>query len=431
MLSYVAILKDNIYIFEIILQLMRLYKIFSGALLVLLVFNSCSNKTEQYYPVTIQLNLSNSTIDSMRLSEIAYKVEYIPLQTTQSSILSSNSFNSLVISKDNIFIQNESDVLKFNKNGNFENTLFTVGRGPEEATARCFTVDENNQLVYVFDHLTKDVKIYNFDGKFIGKIVKQINTPYHWTYSIGFFNNTLLVTTPQGPKSKYLYSCFDLRNDSIRVIYNNLREYEKSQLDKESLSPYDYAFQITDTTIMFKEWFNDTILKMGKNFKIEPKYIINLGNHQLEWKTWRDHGMFDIAGGPPIGYRIQSFCETKSYLFLTAMSFKSPQIFAVYNKNNDSVKLFTRQAFKWTSDPIYLKNDLDNIVDFPLMNRDGYFCYYDKCLYSIIEAKDFHLGYTKYATETKKSTSYLSSMTHIFNYITEFSNPVIIRIYLK
>ena len=411
---------------------------FIAYLVLLFAFVSCNNRGNPEsqnvgLPKTIHLNLSEASTDSINLSFIAKKVEYIPLQTTDSSML--NYFYDFNITKDYFFIQDEGCVLKYDKNGKFITSLYKVGRGPGETSTRSFTVDESGELVYVLDNFNGDVKVYDFSGKFIKNINKPINTSEQRTASIGYFNNNLIVSTAQFPLVKYLYSCFDVTTDSIRNIYRNYHSYDKSQ---EKLYPsliywIDHSYQIIDSSLIIKEWFCDTIYKMNKEFIMEPRYILDLGNHKLEWEGWRDHGMFNIAAGPPLGYWVQSFIETKSFLLAVLKSHKEQKLFALFNKRTASVKILANKNYApRTNNQVYLKNNLDNIITFPLISKmNGDLFYYDNCLYSVIEAKDFVAAYQSASEKTKNSTKYLKTMASVFSAITEFSNPIIMKVYLK
>lgn len=213
------------------------------------VYVSCTNletTTQNDFPVTINLDLSKAVENSMNLSEISERVEYIPLQSTDSSLI--GDFSRFVITQDNFFIVHNASVLTFDKYGKFKNSLFRVGNGPGEANAYCLTVDENAENVYVYDHKINDVKVYSFHGQYLKTINKSIRPPGSWIYSIGFFNNNLFVQTTQRPMAKYLYSCIDLATDSIRVLYKNYRKHNKPDENKITYSPYDYHYQITDST---------------------------------------------------------------------------------------------------------------------------------------------------------------------------------------
>jgi hypothetical protein len=81
---------------------------------------------------------------------------------------------------------------------------------------------------------------------------------------------------------------------------------------------------------------------------------------------------------------------------------------------------------------IYLKNDLDNLITFPLMSKTiGTIFYFDNCLFSLIESKEFAKAYKSVSVKTKRATKYLRDMAPIFDKIDEFSNPVLIKVYLK
>ncbi len=406
-----------------------------GTSLILLVsILSCSNNTnesqENDFPKVIYVNPSEARTDSLNLSEIAAKIEYIPLQTTDSSLIS--YFSVFAITKDYIFIKNGQSVLTFDKSGNFINSLFKVGRGPGETLASYIAADEINEFVYVLDYRSQDVNIYDFKGYYINTIRKQINSPEHMTWAIGFWDNMLFVSTAQKPNVKYLYSCFDLKTDSIHILYRNYRDYDKSQINKNQITPYDYHYLITESGILFKERYCDTVFKVNRDLIPEPRYIIDLGNKKLTWEGWRDHGMFwDFAEGPPSGYVVQSFVETRSFFFLVLTSYKEPELFAVYNKRTDSVKVFKNKYYEKLSSQVFLRNDLDNLISFPPMNQSNFLYYYDGCLYGVIEATDFAEAYRKASGETKNSTEYLRTMAPALSKITEFSNPIIMKVSLK
>lgn len=380
------------------------------------------------FPVTINLNLSEAVEDSMNLSEIARKVEYIPLQTTDSSLL--GYFRKFAITEDYFFIVNDLSVLIFDDEGNYINRLFSIGSGPGEAAAYCIAVDERGERVFVYDHKLSNIKIYDFQGNYIKTMKESIRHPGTWVYSIGFFNNNLLVHTTQRPHAKYLYSSIDLSNDSIRILCRNYRTYSKSQEGKIPYSPYDYHYQITDSTILYKETYSDTIFSVNKDFKQTARYIINLGDRKLTWETWRECA-FNLAGGPPSGYMVQSFTETESYLLLILNSYKYTQMFAVYNKNTNSTSIFRNNDYVSSTREVYLKNDLDNLIPFPPMNKDGYLFYYDGCLYSVIETIDFVKYFKSGHTKAKSSSRYLRTMDPVLSNITEFSNPVLMKVHLK
>lgn len=382
-------------------------------------------------PKTIPLNLLDTHSDSMNLSDIASKIDYIPLQATDSSLL--NYFYDFAITKDFFFIKNELSILKYDNSGKFIKSLYKVGHGPGETGARSFAVDESGELVYVLDVYIGDIKVYDYKGTFVKAIKEPINSPEHRTTSIGFFNNKLFISTAQRPFTKYIYSFFDLNSDSIQIIHKNYNNYYKShEMQKRFFTlSYDYNYQITDSSILYKENYSDTIFKLNKDLYKVPKYILDLNNQKLKWEDFRDNGMFNFASAFPNSYWVQSFAESSSMLLLVLRSYHKPEIFIVYDKSKDSFKAIRNLNYERPSDQIYLRNDLDKIIAFPPMNKNGNLNYSKGCLYSIIEANDFVMAYRKASEKTKSATKYLREMAPTFNKINEFSNPVIMKVYLK
>jgi hypothetical protein len=65
------------------------------------------------------------------------------------------------------------------------------------------------------------------------------------------------------------------------------------------------------------------------------------------------------------------------------------------------------------------------------MSGKEYLLFHDECLYSVIEAKDFSAAYKSASMETKKGSDYLRKMAVDFSNISEFENPIIIKIHLR
>jgi hypothetical protein len=70
-------------------------------------------------------------------------------------------------------------------------------------------------------------------------------------------------------------------------------------------------------------------------------------------------------------------------------------------------------------------------MPFAPVNEKGYFISFGNCLYSVIEGGEFTGFYRTASETTKNATKSLRGMAPIFNKIDEFSNPVIMKVYLK
>jgi len=396
---------------------------------------SCFNQQEgkairTSFPKILQFDLRTVINDSLDLSFIAEKIEYIPLQTNDTILL--EYFDNYVITDDRIFIENKGLIRVFDSEGNYINNLFTRGRGPEESTLRCFAVDEDKRLVYVYGSNANTVKIYNYDGTYIGEIRNFLPEGYR-TFSIGIFDEAIFVQTSQRPGTEYLYSLYYPETDSVCILYPNYRQYLKSQQEKMPLSPYDYHYQLTDSLLLLKESYSDTIYKVTEDLKKEPYYIVNLGDNKLGWEHWRDNGMFVAYNrvGPPKGYKVQSFIEADNFLFFVLRSFIEPPLFAIYNKKSDKLRIITHKNIELPNDQISLKNDLDDLLPFSPMNKNGYMTYKNNCLYSVIDAGEFAKVYKIKNLRRGITEGHNKKINPSLNEIDEFDNPVIIKLYLK
>lgn len=406
--------------------------ILSGLLLSLA---SCLNQREgnsirTSFPKTIQFDFNTVINDSLDLSFIAEKIEYIPLQTNDTILI--EYFDNYVITDDRIFIENNGLISVFDSDGNYINNLFTRGRGPEESTLRCFAVDEDKRLVYVYGSNANTVKIYDYDGSYISEIRNFLPEGYR-TFSIGIFDEAIVVQTSQRPGTEYLYSLYNPETDSVCILYPNYRHYLKSQQEKMPLSPYDYHYQLTDSLLLFKESYSDTIYKVTEDLKKEPYYIVNLGENKLGWEHWRDNGMFVAYNrvGPPKGYKVQSFIEVDNFLFFVLRSFIDPPLFAIYNKKYDELRIITNKNIELPNDQIFLKNDLDDLLPFSPMNKNGYMTYKNNCLYSVIDAGEFAKVYKKKNLRRGITEGHSKKMNSSLSEIDEFDNPVVLKLYLK
>ncbi|HLO58612.1 MAG TPA: 6-bladed beta-propeller [Bacteroidales bacterium] len=402
--------------------------------LTLLLFLSLSckhlpNTDEEKYPVEIKVNVSQLNHDSLNLSEIADEIEYIPLETSDSALLQ----DIIVVTSVNNSFFLEQAKYRFDNNGNFINRVYQLGHGPKECLPKNFAVNKADSCIYIYGY-DETIKVYSNSGS----LRRTINCPFEKSgskprYSLSFFNNYLFIPSQQFPQVKNIYSCYNLNNDSLIVLCKNYRSYNKNQMDRyPSIILMDDLYQVTDSTLLYKENFSDTIFSVDKQFKQQAKYKINLGNEKLEWEAWRDTRMFIVSDNPPTGYLVQAFFETKTFLIFEITSLTDTGILVVYNKENNSTKLYPcngeRNIHTQRMMVVYLRNDLDGILPIPFKRvfncSEGYF-------YAAINAMDFQKAWSSASEQTKTSSEYLRKMHPVLSQINENSNPVILKIHMR
>lgn len=395
---------------------------------------SCKNKDSSSSQVDlvklIKLDLSKARSDSMNLSEIATRIEYIPLERNDQALI--GHVYDFEITDDCIFVDFEKDLFRYSSDGKFLNRIYTKGRGPAEVQPVCYAISKEDSLVYVFSW-DRSLKVFDFNGNYVTSITRPINPEESLPpWRIGIFNNTIFVAVAQEPWVKYIYSCYDMQKDTLHVLYKNIREYKDDQSERNpAIIPHDFHYQINETTLLFKEKFSDTIFMANREFEVNPRYIIYIANDKLAWEVWRDNAMFDISGGPPAGYWMQSFSETDRFLFLMLVSHKGPQVLVTNDRNTGATEMNTLKEFKRAYTRVYLKNDIDNLIPFAPVNENGYFISSGNCMYSIVDGDEFSRYYRNPSEATRNDTKYLRQMAPILDTIDEFSNPVIMKVSLK
>ena len=131
---------------------------------------SCSSKKQtdamQSNGVPI-INLSDNVqeVKSLPLSDVAAKVEIVPLEVTDESLLA--NVTDFYVSEYNIWIHHSKDpkIYRFTREGKFLNTIGKRGQGPGEYTYFMnFMIDEKRQEVYV---VTTNRVVYVYAANFI------------------------------------------------------------------------------------------------------------------------------------------------------------------------------------------------------------------------------------------------------------------------
>ena len=121
--------------------------------LLIIIFCSCGGestyKTANTDSVLVIDLLSEPESKVTKLSEFAEDVEYIPLQTTDSSLIG-GVVNKIVTTDNSIYILNNNVILCFDIDGKFLFKLDKQGRGPEEYMyISDFDVSSDNKILTI------------------------------------------------------------------------------------------------------------------------------------------------------------------------------------------------------------------------------------------------------------------------------------------
>ena len=346
------------------------------------------------------INLSEdvSTVPSLLLSEVAEKLEIVPLEMTDESVLS--DITEMQVTDHNIWIDHgrEFYIYRFSRSGKFLNKIGSIGQGPGEYTNySTFLVDEDKKEVYIIAN-TNGVLAYDFKGNFKRKIVdiQMILQLFASPYDQYILNNQKFFATQNfglyRPIDRdSLWSFVSLGDDFQKKKYFKNPAHvgkeeqiiaNRANMDRmvnywmEYLTSVDtYNDQLTlkypdtDTIYCYDDATNQ-LLPQYAIFTNEEK-----GDYEATHLWFKDRKAFDY-------FSIKSYYPTKAFIYLVGS--KGEEVYTYcYNKKDGSVRLQKRQSaiterdVPWFSFPLrQMKRDfvLDNDLgggDFTVDSRSS------------------------------------------------------------
>ena len=230
-------------------------------LLLIITLLGCSSNMKQK-PISksgipvINLSEDVSTVPSLLLSEAAEKLEIVPLEMTDESVLS--DITEMQVTDHNIWIDHgrEFYIYRFSRTGKFLNRIGSIGQGPGEyVNYLTFLVDEDKKEVYIFS-TNNGVLVYDFEGGF----KKQISD---FQTMVGMFSS--------------IYKQYIL-NDHKFFAIQNFGLYRS--VDKDSL----WSFVSLDDNFQKKRLFKNPV-HVGK----EEQIIANRANMDRMVNYWMEY----------------------------------------------------------------------------------------------------------------------------------------------
>lgn len=428
-------------------------------LLIITLLGCSSNKKQE--PISksgvpvINLSEDVSTVPSLLLSEAAEKLEIVPLEMTDESVLS--DITEMQVTDHNIWIDHgrEFYIYRFSRTGKFLNKIGSIGQGPGEYTTySTFLVDEDKKEVYIIAN-TNGVLAYDFEGNFKRKIVdiQMILQLFSSPYDQYILNNQKFFATQNfglyRPIDKdSLWSFVSLGDDfqkkkyfknpahvgrEEQIIANRANMDRMVNYWREYLTSMDtYNAQLTlkypdtDTIYCYDDATNQ-LLPQYAIFTDEEK-----GDYEATHLWFKDRKAFDY-------FSIFSYYPTKDFIYLVGS--KGEEVYTYcYNKKDGSVRLQKRQStiterdVPWFSFPLrQMKRDfvLDNDLgggDFTVDSRSS-----GKYWIDILEpgGDENWIDIDQIKSSTVIDESKKKELIRVLESTTEDSNPILMIATLK
>ena len=428
-------------------------------LLVITLLGCSSNKKQEMtsklkIPV-INLSKNVSSVPSLLLSEVAEKLEIVPLEMTDESVLS--DITEMQVTDHNIWIDHgrEFYIYRFSRTGKFLNKIGSIGQGPGEYTTySTFLVDEDKKEVYIIAN-TNGVLAYDFEGNFKRKIVdiQTILQLFSSVYDQYILNNQKFFATqnfglyrPVDKDSLWSFVSLDDNFQKKKLFKNPVHVGKEEQIIanranmdrmvnywREYLTSMDtYNAQLTlkypdtDTIYCYDDATNQ-LLPQYAIFTDEEK-----GDYEATHLWFKDRKAFDY-------FSIFSYYPTKDFVYLIGS--KGEEVYTYcYNKKDGSVRLQKRQSaiterdVPWFSFPLrQMKRDfvLDNDLgggDFTVDSRSS-----GKYWIDVLDSSDNEnwIDIDQIKSSTVIDESKKKELIQVLESATEDSNPILMIATLK
>ena len=210
----------------------------------------------------------------IKLDEWAKSVRFIPLETTD-SVLLTGYIPQLVYHQDKLVVFNNDKIYLFNPEGKFIRMIGSKGEGPEEyisagnpkITPEGIRIDDNS----------KWLKTYGWDGKWKRTTTVPSHKKIREVLSLLDGRNIGYVQNISGkePIRMYLF-----RDSTVLDSIAYARSFEPGEITMVFYNECK-AFS-TPTGDYVKEMFNDTIFRITKENTLIPCWVVDAGKYKLE-----------------------------------------------------------------------------------------------------------------------------------------------------
>ena len=353
------------------------------ALLFLCFFISilCSGctKSENKDKVVIPVGDVVGTGSILNLSDYAESVEYIPLETNDSVLIS--KIDQIAFEDGAIVIKDDYYSCKiFDENGKYRCSVGRLGEGPDEfiTIRRIDLIPGANQLF--MEAVPQKYFLYDTEGNLIQHI-QYPNYPTDYNaYGVTRLNeNTFYADIVSYLNIHYQGMLFRVDSSLSEVIKEFPNYVHREKEDKHSFSgTYEVAttYRFKDNVRTYKA-ISDTVFTVGPDMEMRAAYIFDFGKYKAtpEWMlakirnkehkyVWplniQESDVFLFLNFFMGNHAPEQFAFVKTYSDGTKVKMTNYNVYGVFNKNTGELKLLNQPE----KAQLGFKNDLDGGMAF-------------------------------------------------------------------
>lgn len=246
-----------------------------------LVFFSCTSGKQQILVkeggcTVIPFESGVENVKPVKLSDIAEKVTFVPLETTDSSLIARQMLSQIRLANGCIYVPCSNGLLTFDeKTGKFLRRISRKGQGPGEyASIRGIEVFEESDNVHIFSG--EKVMTFQSDGKFLA----QYSKPGGWAASVMQDSLCLSFILNHTGQQKYRLLITDVRADTLQCF----PQYDRFVVPGGFNWIYHhnqerYLYTHKDEHV-FRDYYCDTLFTV-KPDKLVPRFRLEMGKYGL------------------------------------------------------------------------------------------------------------------------------------------------------
>lgn len=430
-------------------------------LLVGILFFACNSvnqeTTEKAEYSIINLSENVTEVAQLPLSDAVQKVDIVPLETTNETLL--NSIDKIEVTNEFIFIyiHRNAEILRFTRNGKFLNKIGKQGQGPGEYSyLQGFQIDENKREIYAIT-TGNGVYVYDFEGVFKGEITDFLSLKSRFS-SISnnefllfddcfFYTQTMPFYKPIREDSIWSVTVADKQFQTKNIFYNpayqgRIESINENLIDANKLTNYWQEYPISMDTyqseLTLKYPDTDTIYVYDQSSQqLKPQYLIYSkepkGDYGKTHFWFKERSAFDYLS-------IYSYYPSKDFIYLTGSQGDEIYTFA-YNKKDATVKRSTKQGtiierkipgfnlgtYRRIERPFILANDICG-GDFQIRYRSNGKYWID---IQALNYESYMVDVEKISSSKVKNEQDKQVLLDTFKNLNEDSNPVLLIATLK
>lgn len=261
-------------------------------------------------PYSIDLEKIMPEVTSVKLSEVAGEIRYVPLETSENCLL--KRVHEFTFFKNTLLVSDFSNLFQYDGQGKFIKKIGQKGTGPKDYVyVNSIVSDDDRNILNVFT--SGKINIYDKEMNYL-KSLRLLESYYGG------------LTTPWGSYLMYKSSFFKLVGDTSTIysfaeIDTSAKAIRKIPNPSPIVSTYRgmiYApipmYRYKDV-VRFMDYGNDTLFTLPGSGNRKPYAICDLGAMKREVDT---HGFnpeqMDALASKVL---VQNICEDDRYLYLT------------------------------------------------------------------------------------------------------------------